>query len=154
MAQYLSQREELRAKAQAALAAEMNREKKGDCPDARTTVDIEQCLSEEIEKTQANYALFAGAIRAMLALVVPTTPGEAPYIGPTGMSPTATEDVTEFDQLEAESKQYREHAAGAAFNQYKGGTEAPVAQAMAEQRLLRLHFQEIAFIYEGLLSNR
>jgi lysophospholipase L1-like esterase len=152
MAQYLSQHEALSAKAQAALEAEMDREKKGDCPDARTTFAVEQCLSTEIEKTQANYAIFAGAIRAMLALSVPTMPGEPPSIGPTGASPTATEDANEFDQLEAESKQYRDHAAAAAYNQYRGGTEAPVAEA--QQRLLRLHFQEVAFIYESLLSNR
>src|ERR1019366_7075717 len=98
------------------------------------------------------YAIFAGAIRAMLALSVPTMPGEPPSIGPTGASPTATEDANEFDQLEAESKQYRDHAAAAVYNQYWGGTEAPVAEA--QQRLLRLHFQEVAFIYESLLSNR
>ncbi len=153
-AQWRRERAALRARAQAAFDAETEREKRGDCPGAASTGAAVECLTAEIAKTQANYATFAGAIRAMLALAAPTMPGASPVSGPTGMPQTTTEAVTEFDQLEAESKKYREHAASAAYNRYKGGTEAPVFQLEAEQRLLRLHLQEVAFIYESLLANR
>ena len=108
----------------------------------------------EITKTQSNYTAFAGSIRAMLALAYPTMPGQQPVSGPTGTPPSASERVAEFDRLEAQSKRYREDAARAAYNQYKGGTEAPVFASEAEQRLLRLHLQELAFIYEAELANR
>lgn len=154
MSQYRSQREAWRLKARAALNAEMDREKRGDCRAAQSTVAVEQCLSTEIKSTQENYTVFAKAIRAMLALSVPTMSGQSPSSGPTGTPATPNDNVTEFDKLEAESKQYREHATTAAYNQYKGGTAAPVAEAEAEQRLLRLHLQEIAFLYDALLQNR
>jgi hypothetical protein len=153
-AQWLKQYLALRAKAQAALAAEMAREKAGDCPDADSTRVAEECLSSEIDKTQANYTAFVNAIRAMLTLAPPAMSGEVASPGPTGMPLTANERVAEFDQLEAQSKRYREDAARAAYNQYKGGTHAPVFEAEAEQRLLRLHLQELAFIYDAELSNR
>jgi hypothetical protein len=154
MAAYLTQHESLRTKAQSAFDAEMNREKTGDCRSAVSTREMEECLSAEIAKTQANYSAFAGAIRSMLALEVPTLPSAPSYSGPTGTAPTAAQNVAEFDQLEAESKHYREDAAKAAYNRYKSGTFSPVFGAQAEQRLLRLHFQELAFVYESLLLNR
>jgi|GEM_PF-2036399 len=152
-AQWRQRRNTLRDQAQAALDAEVAREKTGDCPDATSTVGEEECLGAEIAKTKENYATFAGAIRAMLASPYPTMPGQQPVTGPTGTPPTASENVVEFDRLEAESKLYREHAVAAAHNQFKGGTEAPVFADEAEQKLLRLHFQEMAFVYGEELSN-
>lgn len=73
---------------------------------------------------------------------------------PSGMALTSEEQVEEFDGIEAESKQNREHAAQAAFDQYKSGTMAPVFEMEAAQKLLRLHMQEPAFIYGRLLLNR
>ncbi len=125
-----------------------------DCPNADTTLAAEQCLAAEIAKTQSNYAAFAGSIRAILALAYPTMPGQQPVSGPSGTPPSAGDRVAEFDRLEAESKRYREDAGTAAYNQYKGGTAAPVFEAETEQRLLRLHLQEMAFIYEAELSDR
>jgi hypothetical protein len=89
----------------------------------------------------------------MLSLSYPTMPGALPTLGPTGTPPTAAESVAEFDRLEAESSQYRQHAVTAAYNQFKGGSEAPVFAQEAEQRLLRLHLQALAFVYGELLSN-
>jgi hypothetical protein len=149
----LARRNELRAAAQTALNAEMAREKAGDCPDAATTRAQEECLDAEMRKTEANYAAFAGAIRAMLGLSYATTPGDKPVSGPTGMPLTPEQRVAEFDQLEAESKRYRDAAAKAAFDQYKGGTLAPVFSIEAAQKLLRLHLQEVAFLYGEELSN-
>ncbi|HTC74744.1 MAG TPA: hypothetical protein VK684_04165 [Edaphobacter sp.] len=153
-AQWLKQSLALRIQAQAALAEETAREKAGDCPNADTTLATEQCLTEEITKTQSNYLTFVSSIRAMLALAHPTMPGEQPGSGPTAIPPSASERVAEFEQLEVHSKQYRGEATRAAYNQYKGGTLAPVFAAQATQRLLRLHIQELAFIYEAELENR
>jgi hypothetical protein len=89
----------------------------------------------------------------MLALAYPTMPGDQPVSGPTGTPLTSTERVTEFDQLEAQSKRFRDDGVRAAYDQYKGGTLAPVFAAEAGQRLLRLHLQELAFIYGEELSN-
>jgi hypothetical protein len=152
-AQWRAQRDALRAQAQAALSAEMAREEAGDCPHADSTRAAEECLAAEIEKTRSNYAAFAGAIRAMLALPYPAMPGQPPFNGPTGAPPTPNELVAEFDQLEAESQRYREDAAKAAYNQFKGGTAAPVFALEADQRLLRLHLREFAFVYGEELSN-
>lgn len=131
----------------------MARGKVGDCPNADTTFGSEECLGKEIAKSQANYDAFARAIRAMLALPDPTMPGQQQLFWINGTPPTASENVAEFDRLEAESKRYREHAATAAYNQYKGGSLAPVSALEAEQRLLRLHLKEMAFIYGEELSN-
>jgi hypothetical protein len=108
-------------------------------------------LNGEMRKTEANYAAFAGAIRAMLGLSYSTA--TQPVSGPTGTPLTPEQRVAEFDRLEAESKAYRETAAKAAFDQYKGGTLAPVFSLEVAQKLLRLHLQEIAFLYGEELSN-
>ena len=152
-AQWQAQRKELNIKAKSVLGDEMAREKAGDCPNASSTREELECLSTEMAKTQSNYETFAGAIRGMLAMSVPMMPGQKPASGPTGMERTATELVEEFDQLEAEAKKYRTEAGTVAFNQYKGGTLAPVFEGQATQRLVRLHMQEIAFIYGEKVSN-
>lgn len=149
----LQRRNELRAAAQTALTTEMAREKAGDCPDATTTRAQEECLDAENRKTEANYKALASAIRAMLALADPSMPGQPPVSGPTGIPLTTEQRVAEFDRLEAESKAYRAAAAKVAFDQYKGGTLAPVFSLGAAQKLLRLHLQEMAFVYGNELSN-
>jgi hypothetical protein len=153
IANWISQCSVLRDKAQAALDSEIAREKIGDCPNAASTRAAEECLTTEMEKTQANYTAFANSLRTMLGLAYPTMPGDQPASGPTGMPLTPTERVAEFDQLEAQSKHFRDDGVRAAYNQYKGGTLAPVFAAEAGQRLLRLHLQEFAFIYGEELSN-
>lgn len=153
VSQWLAHRSQLRAQAQNALNAEMAREKAGDCPDANTTRAQEECLASEIQKTRSNYSAFADAVRTMLALPYPTMVGEQPISGPTGKPLTSDERVTEFDKLEAESKAYRDDASKAAYDQYRGGTLAPVFALEAEQKLLRLHLKEIAFIYGEQLSS-
>ncbi|MBV9404785.1 MAG: hypothetical protein JO211_05540 [Acidobacteriaceae bacterium] len=153
VSQWVARHAELRAQAQKALSSEAARENASDCPDADTTRAQEECLASEIRKTQSNYAMFAEAIRTMLGLAYPTMPGEQPVSGPTGEPLTSDERVKEFDRLEAESKAYRDDASKAAYNQYRGGTLAPVFEAEAEQKLLRLHLEEMAFIYGEELSN-
>jgi hypothetical protein len=110
----------LHAQRRVAFDPETSRDKARDCPDANSTRAREICLQSKLEKTQANYAAFSGAIRALLALPAPATPGQQPYSGP---------------------------AANGAFNQDKGSSLAPVVEGQAELRLLRLHMEELGFIY-------
>jgi hypothetical protein len=151
-AQWLTEREALRVQATNALDAEMQRGTAGDCPDAHSTMDAEKCLDQAIEVAQKNYLAFTSALRSMLGLAYPRMPGEKPVSGPTGTPLTATELVTEFDQLESQSKKYREAASTAAYHQFKGGTHAPVFEAEMELKLLRLHLQELSSIYGNKLS--
>jgi hypothetical protein len=94
----LAQRNALRLAAQKAVNAEAAREKTGDCQDATTTRARQECLSAEMQKTQANYAAFAGAVRAILGLSYATKPGDQPVSGPTGTSLTAEQRMAEFDR--------------------------------------------------------
>ena len=100
-----------------------------------------------------NYAAFAGALRAMLADPYPQTPAEQQGSGPEGTPLSAAEQVAEFDRLEAQAKAYRLAAAKAAFDQYKGGSLAPVFSGEASQKLLRLHMEELAFVYGDLVAH-
>jgi uncharacterized protein YecT (DUF1311 family) len=147
---YAVQREALQKKAAKAFDAETDREKAGDCKNANTTRDIEICLGKETEITEANYSAFTGAIRELLSLTYPESSPQATS-GPTG-TPTDAEDlVKEFDALQTAWEQYRKIGATAAYNQYKGGTIAPVSLAMMSQELVRSHMRELSSIYDGSL---
>ena len=143
----------LHTQGQAALQAELTREKQPLCPDADTTRSQEICLQSEIEKTSANYKTFAGVVRSRLALPAPTFPGAGPAVaGPTGVPLSSAEFVAEFDHNEAEWRRYSADQAQAAFDQYKSGTLAPVFEGEAELRLMRLHMHELAIIYGWAFS--
>ena len=148
--QWREQRNALRVQAQTALDSETTRGKAKMCPQANNTREWEICLAAEGATTQANYDAFAGAIRAMIALAPPSH--SQPTSGPQGLPRSTNELVAQFDLLEAESKQYRKDAARAAFDQFEGGSGAPPFELEAEVRLLRLHMQEIAFLYGEELS--
>src|ERR1700687_4483771 len=75
----------LRSKAKQAFDSEMEREKKGECPDAKSTLQINVCLDREKKTTTDNYRAYTDAIRAMLGLKEPVLPGIAlPQRGPSG----------------------------------------------------------------------
>ncbi len=153
MEQWRTAREALKAKAKAALAAEMQREQAGDCPHAGTTRAAEECLAQEVKTTDKNYSVFTSSLRSMLGLSLPVMPDEPPSTGPTGKPLTSAERVREFDNLEALSKTYRTQAADAAYDEFKGGTLAPVFSLETGQKLLRSHLKELSFIYDNELSN-
>jgi hypothetical protein len=145
----------LHAQAQAALSAEQAREQAGQCAGVSSTREQEECLQSGMEKTEANVSAFSGAIRSLLALRSPTVSGpQQAASGPTGKPLSSSELVLAFDRNEAESQKFRQDEAKAAFDQYKGGTLAPVFQSETEQRLLRLHMQELALIYDWATANR
>ncbi|HEY4838484.1 MAG TPA: hypothetical protein VIH72_07760 [Candidatus Acidoferrales bacterium] len=147
---YMFQREALQKKAAKAFDAETAREKAGDCKDARTTRDIEICLEKESEITETNYSEFTGGIRELLSLGYPET-AEPAAAGPTGTPPTTEDLVKEFDALQSTWQQYRKIGTTAAYNQYKGGSIAPVSSAMMGQELVRSHMRELSSIYDGSL---
>ena len=105
------------------------------------------CLEKASKVTDANYATFTGAIREILALVDP----DSPESGPTGMPPMADESVQEFDALQSTWEQYRKIATDAAYDEYKGGTYAPVFDEEVDQKLIRAHMRELDYIYDGAL---
>jgi hypothetical protein len=152
IADWKLQHDTLRDKGRQALADEDARAKGPECPNTNSTRDEEVCLSAEIAKTQQNYVTFTGALRSLLALPYPTMPGEKFVPGLEGTPPTAAQSVANFDKLESESKLYRENAASIAFEQYQGGTLAPVFEMESILKLTRLHMQELAFVYGELLS--
>ncbi len=153
-ATWLEQYTALRQQAQAAYVREMAREKAGDCPNANSTRAEEECLTHEMSLTQANLAAVIAALRAMLGLEHSKMPGEQPVSGQTGTPQASQERVEEFDKLEAASGAYRKLAAITARNEFKGGTEVPDFVAEVEQRLTRLHLEELALIYDTEFSNR
>jgi uncharacterized protein YecT (DUF1311 family) len=150
VASYMVQRKALQERAAKAFDAETAREKTGDCKNASTTRDIETCLGKETEITETNYSAFTGAIRELLSLSYPEFSEPAASV-PTE-APANTEDlVKEFDALQTAWQQYRKIGTSAAYNQYKGGTFAPVASATMNQKLVRSHMRELSSIYDGPL---
>jgi uncharacterized protein YecT (DUF1311 family) len=150
IASYMIQRKTLQEQAAKAFDAEAARQKAGDCKNASSTRDIETCLEKETEITETNYSAFTGAIRELLSLSYAEFSGPAASV-PTEGPPNAEDLAKEFDALQTAWQQYRKIGTDAAYNQYKGGTMAPVASAMTSQKLVRSHMRELSSIYEGPL---
>jgi hypothetical protein len=149
---YLAQRKELQKRAAQAFDTESGRARAGNCKNAGNTRDIEECLEKESEITEKNYAVFAGAVRELLALASPES-AQPTSPGPTGTPPSAEERTREFDSLQGAWEQYEKIGTAAAYGQYKGGSHAPVFSMEAKQNLVRLHMRELSFIYDDLLHH-
>jgi uncharacterized protein YecT (DUF1311 family) len=147
---YMLHREALQKLAAKAFDAETVREKVGDCKDFNTTREIEICLGKEAGITEANYLEFTAAIRELLSLTYPES-SQQRSSEPTGTPPDAESMVKEFNALQAAWQQYRKIGTTAAYNQYKGGSIAPVSSAMMSQELVRSHMRELSSIYDGPL---
>ena len=130
---------------------EMGREKAGDCKNASSTYEAVICLGKEGRITTVNYEAMTRSLRALLALAdadAPTT-----VIGPTGKALTPAQQAAEFDVLQQKWEVYRKTVESAAYDQFKGGTEAPVSNALADQMVVRSHMKELASIYDFILGN-
>jgi len=147
---YMARREALQKKAVQAFNAEAARGKNGDCKNSGNTRAAEICLEKESETTQKNYSIFTETVRELLSLRNPESDQPA-VSGPTGIPPSAEEFAREFDNLQSAWQQYRKIGTAAAYDQYKGGTAAPVSSIEADQELVRSHMRELNFIYDGLL---
>ena len=143
-------RTQLQSEARAAFDSEMARDKAGDCRSARTTSEINQCLSKEMAATKTNFDAFAGKLRTLVGLGRIDTP-EPP--GPNGRPLTRTELLIEFDDAAAAWDKYRESQCQAAFDQYKSGTIAPSQAGSCELLLRRSRMRELHGIYGFLLVN-
>lgn len=146
--EFWAQRDLFRKQAKAALDREMTREKAGDCPDARTTYDQNICLSKEIDATNANYKAYVGALRSLLGLKGPWKAAES---GPTGKPLSEEETVKQFDEVEVMWQRYNKAQTSAVFDNYRGGTIAPIMAAACDLQLMRNHMRELDGIYDPML---
>jgi len=135
---FMAELQRLQAQAKAAFDGEMAREKSGDCPNAETTRAIVDCLGKEIDTATANFKAFSGAIRAIISLE-----------GADAKS--REEQLKEFDEVGAAWDGYRKAQCQAAYDQYKGGTIAPVEAASCQLLLYRSRMREMNGLYEGPL---
>ena len=102
MKDYSAKLDQHRQAATAAYNAEMAREKAPECPNANTTYDENMCIEHEDAVTDTNYKAFITALRAMLALPVPASPGiPTPITGPTGPEATPATNTAAFDTAES-----------------------------------------------------
>jgi uncharacterized protein YecT (DUF1311 family) len=152
-AEYMVKRQRLQAQGKQILAAEMAREKAGDCTEANTTYDFNVCYGKQMAITEQNLKDYEGIIRELIApspqpLVEPDTD----TTGVAGTRLTPKHLIEEFERVEQSWRQYRETACSAAFHQFGGGTGGPSFEMECELRLARDHVRELEMIYgEDLL---
>jgi len=147
-------RQRLRAQAKKAFDAEMAREKAGDCPNARSTYETNNCLNNEFGITDENYKTYVEAVQALLSLKGPPPPGQevhAVQSGPAGPELTPEQHTAEFDHLEAVWKPYSDAVCTATFHQYGGGTAGPPAEGECGLRMTRQHMRDLDQVYYGPL---
>lgn len=141
-----AERKTLRADAKEVFDTEMAREKAPECPDAQTTVDIEICLGQESDITQANFQKYINAIRSMLGLKEPVFPGAQQTSSTPGqLSPD--QFVPEFDQTEKTWESYRDAECTAAFHQFFGGSGGPPAQVECQLKMTRERMRDLNSVY-------
>lgn len=143
----------LQAQARQAFDAEMaldqaDEAKTGECKDANTTFDWNQCLGRVAKATDANYAAFTTALRALIAQKAPEMEASSSAVA------TAAPDERpgEFDRSEAAWQHYRDLARKAAFDQYKGASMSPSFALEAYIYLMRSHLRELNLIYGDELN--
>lgn len=142
---YMAQRPQLQARAKKIFAAEMDREKAGECHAAVTTYDINVCLGKEVANTDQNISQYESLIRELMGSR-PEMPG-APAAGPAGRELTSAESAAEFDRVEQAWRKYRDQACQAARDQMGGGTAAASSEMRCEIELARSHMRELDSIY-------
>jgi predicted aminopeptidase len=130
---------------------EMSREKSGDCKDASSTHDAVICLGKQGQITTENYEAMTRSLRALLALS--DADAVTATAGPTGKALTPAQQAAEFDGLQQNWDVYRKTVQSAAYDQFEGGTEAPISNALADQMVMRSHMKELASIYDFILGN-
>ena len=144
-----AQRKSLVEQAKQVFAAEMEREKAGDCPDARTTVDFNICYGKAADVTDENLKAYEAAIRGVLGLKYPDSPdGKTTGIAGPELSPE--QSAAEFDQVEKMWHEYLEAGSAVAFHQFDGGTGGPSFGVETRVRLTRDHLRELHDIYGEL----
>ncbi len=133
-----------RSRGTEALAAENVLEKKDECKDAVSTLQIGQCESRLFDSTQQNYISYVRAIGALLRLDPPgaKTPDEA----------SMPDAGRAFDAAEALWIKYRDAQCESGGNLYWGGTMRPGVILGCRIKLTQRHIQDLAEIYADLWS--
>lgn len=126
-----------------------NRPRKSpECPDANSTVAINECLAHENDLTDANLKGFTTAIRAILAQPVPRGPGEPEvYVGPSGPEGTPATNTAAFDIAQALWASYAEAECSAVDTLWRGGTIVNAIVGECGLRMSRLHLHELDTAY-------
>jgi len=143
--EYLAKRPDLQTRAKKIFDAEMDREKTGECPDAKSTYEINICFGNETGTTDQNLTNYEALIRELISSA-PDMPG-ALTTGPAGPALTSSESAVEFDRVEQAWRQYRDTACKAARDQMGGGTAAPSSEMRCVMDLDRSHMRELDSIY-------
>jgi uncharacterized protein YecT (DUF1311 family) len=146
--EYEAQRQSLQAQAKQVFAAEMAREKAGDCADASSTSGFDTCFDKQLTAADQSLKSYEYIIRKLQAgppqmpgtPTDPTDESDGPVLSPEQL-------VAEFDQVELLWGRYRESACKAAFHQFEGGTGAPSFEMQCQLKLTRDHLRELDMIY-------
>jgi len=145
-----AQRTSLVAQAKQVFAAEMEREKAGDCHGADTQAGFNDCFGKAEALADESLKSYEAAIRGVLGLKYPAWPGEETPPSRAGSSPGPEQDVAEFDHLEKLWHEYLEAGATAAHHELEGGSGAGSFAAETRLRLERDHLRELHDIYGEL----
>ena len=122
-----------------ALAAETARGKRGDCVNARDTMQSNACLTREMGITDANYKSYVLALGGLLRLSVD--------------EPAAAADLgRKFDTAEAHWQDYRKSQCDTLYQYFIQGTIRGIAYGNCMQTLQRQHMHDLATIYSDVLQ--
>jgi hypothetical protein len=115
VAQWRTERAALQTKASHDLQSALKIAGHSTCNDSKSRMETEKCLEDALKSADDNYAAFTSDLRSILALAYPRMRREKPAFGPTGSPQTSTEAVSEFEQLESQSKAYHKAASDVAY---------------------------------------
>jgi uncharacterized protein YecT (DUF1311 family) len=119
--------------AAAALQRSVVQTGKGDCPDAQTTLDIDQCLAGVQAKTKSNFDSFYKDLRSFLD--------------------PASEAARQLDASQAQWEKYSSSACDAIDSFYSGGTIRASAVTGCRLQLMRSRMQDLDKLYETVLHH-
>ena len=135
--EYFANLEKFKKSGRAAYSTEERREKLGDCPNAMTTLAINDCLSKEVQITTSNYKAYIGALRSVENLV-----------DPDDSATTSEHALKQFDAAESAWNKYYEAQCSAAYDAYSPGTIAPSMELTCQLQLMRDRMHELEAIYQ------
>jgi uncharacterized protein YecT (DUF1311 family) len=138
----------LRGVANSAFAAEAAREKAEECPNAKTTIAIDQCVANEHGLTEANSNTFIASLRAMLALPMPNMSTDGNSASQPGDSAMPKSPTAAFDAADAAWQTYAKAECDAP--EY-AGTSASYMYVECTIRLMRSRMHELDEAYYGKL---
>jgi hypothetical protein len=148
LADYTTERNNLRGVAVQVYDAEMARAKAGDCPHAATTYDFNACYGKAKDDADHDLKTYEFAVRKLLGMESPQMQGQTPPA--TGEAPQ--QQVAEFDRLEQQWRLYSDLVSPVAFAQSGGGSGGPSFELETHVRLVRDHLEELHTIYGLMLS--